>query len=90
MEKTKITITIEQDGQTVAGLATGEETQENKEAENVDFSDSEEMTEAEAERYAVASDLANVCEYLEDSEVIKIRLIVSKAQARKEREGSGG
>lgn len=90
MGKTKITITIEQDGQTVAGLAVGEETQENKEAENVDFSDSEEMTEVEAERYAVASDLANVCEYLEDSEVIKIRLIVSKAQARKEREENGG
>lgn len=44
-----------------------------------------ELTEDEAQRYAVASDLANVCEYLEDSEVIKIRLIVSKAQARKER-----
>ncbi len=90
MEKTKITITIEQDGQTVAGLATGEETPENREAENADFSDSKEMTEAEAERYAVASDLANVCEYLEDSEVIKIRLIVSKAQARKEREERSG
>lgn len=90
MEKTKITITIEQDGQTVAGLAIGEETPENREAENVDFSDGKEMTEAEAERYAVASDLANVCEYLEDSEVIKIRLIVSKAQARKERGENGG
>ncbi len=68
MEKTKITITIEQDGKTA-----GEET-----------------PEAEADRYAVASDLANVCEYLEDSEVIKIRLIVNKAQARKEREENGG
>lgn len=87
MEKTKITITIEQDGQTVAGMTTGEETQENRAAENADFSEREEMTEDEAERYAVASDLANVCEYLEDSEVIKIRLIVSKAQARKERAG---
>lgn len=90
MEKTKITITIEQDGQTVAGMTTGEETQENRAAENADFSEREEMTEDEAERYAVASDLANVCEYLEDSEVIKIRLIVSKAQARKERGENGG
>lgn len=84
MKKTKITITIEQDGQTAARLATGEET-----PENVDFSESGEMTEAEAERYAVASDLANVCEYLEDSEVIKIKLIIQKAQARKERAERG-
>ena len=89
MEKTKITITIEQDGQTVAGLATGEETQENRAAENADFSESGEMTEDEAERYAAASDLANVCEYLEDSEVIKIKLIIQKAQARKERAERG-
>ncbi len=47
--------------------------------------DDEEITEQEAEQYAVASDLANVCEYLEDSEVIKIKLIIQKAQARKER-----
>lgn len=52
-------------------------------------SDDEEMTEAEAERYAAASDLANVCEYLEDSEVIKIKLIIQKAQARKERAERG-
>lgn len=89
MGKTKITITIEQDGQTVAGLATGEETPENREAENADFSERGEMTEDEAERYAVASDLANVCEYLEDSEVIKIKLIIQKAQARKERAERG-
>ena len=89
MEKTKITITIEQDGQTVAGLATGEGTQENRAAENADFSERGEMTEDEAERYAVASDLANVCEYLEDSEVIKIKLIIQKAQARKERAERG-
>ena len=89
MEKTKITITIEQNGQTVVRLATGEETQENRAAENADFSERGEMTEDEAERYAVASDLANVCEYLEDSEVIKIKLIIRKAQARKERAERG-
>lgn len=50
------------------------------------YSDSDkELTEDEAERYAVASDLANICDYLEDSEVIKIKLIIQKAQARKER-----
>lgn len=41
-------------------------------------------TPEEAERYKVASDLATVCDYLEDSEIIKIRLIVSKCEARKE------
>lgn len=90
MEKTKITITIEQDGKTAAETTAGEETPENRRAAITDFSEIGEMTEAEADRYAVASDLANVCEYLEDSEVIKIRLIVNKAQARKEREENGG
>lgn len=45
-----------------------------------------EYTQEEAERYKTASDLANVCEYLEDSEIIKIRLIISKCEARKEAE----
>lgn len=48
-----------------------------------DDPDDQELTEAEEERYAVASDLANVCEYLEESEVIKIKLIIQKAQERK-------
>lgn len=90
MEKTKITITIERDGKTAVETTAGEETPENMGEGSVNFSENGEMTEAEADRYAVASDLANVCEYLEDSEVIKIRLIVSKAQARKERKENGG
>lgn len=49
------------------------------------LNDDEDITEEQAERYAVASDLANVCDYLEDSEVIKIKLIIQKAQVRKER-----
>lgn len=52
--------------------------------------DGEIVTEEEAERYAVASDLANVCEYLKESEVIAIRLTIQKAQARKERAENGG
>lgn len=83
MGKTKITITIEQDGQTVAGLATGEETQENRVAENADFSESGEMTEDEAERYAAASDLANVCEYLEDSRSYKNKTDYSESAGKK-------
>lgn len=42
----------------------------------------------EDERAALVSDLANCCEYLEASEVIKIRLIVSKAEKRKEMDGA--
>ncbi len=86
--ETQITITIKQDGQVVAGLGMGEKTpdiESDAAAGYITHSDDEEMTEAEAERCAVASDLANVCEYLEDSEVIKIKLIIQKAQARKER-----
>lgn len=84
----QIVITIKQDGYTVAG--TGIENKKHEDESDTTagytiYSDDEEMTEREAEQYAVASDLANVCEYLEDSEVIKIKLIIQKAQARKER-----
>lgn len=47
-----------------------------------------EFTQEEAERYKIASDLATVCDYLEDSEIIKIRLIVSKCEKRKEEKES--
>lgn len=87
--ETQITITIKQDGQIVAGPGTGAdapESENNTTADYIIHSDGDKgITEGEAERYAVASDLANVCEYLEDSEVIKIRLIIQKAQTRKER-----
>lgn len=49
---------------------------------------SAEQEAGEDERDALVSDLANCCEYLEESEVIKIRLIVSKAQKRKEMDGA--
>lgn len=55
------------------------------ETDHTFHSEDDEITEDEAERYAVASDLADVCEYLEDSEVIRIKLIIQKAQERKER-----
>lgn len=42
-------------------------------------------TQEEEERFRIASDIANVCDYLEDNEVIKIRLIISKCEARKEK-----
>lgn len=52
-----------------------------------DSIDEETENEYELEEpYKTASDLANVCEYLENSEIIKIRLIISKCEARKEKE----
>ncbi len=88
--ETKIIITI--NGQTVAGLGVEKapDKEDNTAAGCTIYSDDDkEMTEEEVERYEVASDLANVCDYLEDSEVIKIKLIIQKAQARKERAERG-
>ena len=85
----EIKITIKENGETLTEVkqAAGSPNIESGTAAGYTIhSDNEEMTEDEAERYAVASDLTNVCEYLEDSEVIKIKLIIQKAQARKERD----
>lgn len=91
MTETEIKITIRQDGKVVTEMGAGTgKTSENGCGNESRAAAGETMTEAEAERYAIASDLANVCEYLEESEVIKIRLIVSKAQARRERAENGG
>lgn len=81
-------ITVKEDGEILTEVrrAAGEPDNESNAAlGDTIYSDGEEITEDEAERQAVASDLANVCEYLEDSEVIKIKLIVQKAQERKRR-----
>lgn len=43
------------------------------------------MTQEEAERYEAASDLANYCEYMEEAELIKLKLLVERCKARKER-----
>ncbi len=59
----------------------------NTQPKNVEDIEDEErtFTKEQSDRYEIASDLATVCEYLEDSEIIKIRLIISKCKARKER-----
>lgn len=89
MEKqAEINISFKKDGEITVKItqAAGASSNESGEAAgNIIYTDDTEMTEDEAERYAVASDLANVCDYLEDSEVIKIKLIIQKANARKER-----
>lgn len=45
-----------------------------------------ELTQEEAERFETASDIANYCEYLEENELIQLKLIAAKCKARKERE----
>lgn len=61
--------------------------EKNTQPQSVEDTEDEErtFTKEQSDRYEIASDLATVCEYLEDSEIIKIRLIVSKCKARKDR-----
>lgn len=86
-------ITIKEDGEILAEVKQAADTPDNESNTAAGYKiysdDDKDITEEEAERYAAASDLANVCEYLEDSEVIKIKLIIRKAQARKERAEHG-
>lgn len=92
MKEIEITtkIIVKEDGETLAEVkqaAGAPDSESSGAAGYIIYSDDEDITETEAERYAVASDLANVCDYLEESEVIKLKLIIQKAQARKERAG---
>ena len=80
MQETQITITVRSDGSGEVPCVTVNNAQQGQQDEEINN-----YTAEEQERFAVASDLANVCEYLEESEVIKIRLIVQKCEARKER-----
>ena len=75
----KAIITLENETEIKKFMAAGHETTEEGENEEPEY------TQEEAERYKIASDLATVCDYLEDSEIIKIRLIVQKCAARKEK-----
>lgn len=83
------TITVKGDGEilTETKQAAGTQGSESSTAAALQQKSGEEITEEQEERYAVASDIAEVCDYLTDSEVIKIRLIVSKARERAQREG---
>lgn len=84
------TITVKADGEVLAETkqaAGAPDNESSAAAGDTVYSATEEVTEEQAERYAVASDLAEVCDYLTESEVIKIRLIISKAMERAQREG---
>lgn len=78
----KAVITLENEKE-INRFMTGKNTQ----PQSVEDTEDEErtFTKEQSDRYEIASDLATVCEYLEDSEIIKIRLIVSKCKARKDR-----
>lgn len=77
---TKIRVKDEKEIETVVNAMPEDSDGENSEVAGVSVS--ERMMETEGERQAIVSDLANICEYLTDSEVIKIRLIISKAEKR--------
>lgn len=80
-------IIVKEDGEVLAEVkpAAGMPDNEDESAAGYTIYSDDDMTEDEMERAKVASNLANVCEYLKDSEVISIKLIIQKAQARKER-----
>lgn len=94
MKETEITIRIKEDGKVsteVKQEAGAQDNESTAEAGYTIYSDDDpddtEVSEEEAERHAIVSDLADVCDYLEEKEVIKIKLIIRKAQERKERDG---
>lgn len=80
--ETQITVTIKQDGKEVTTKNWKEE--ENDPRYHI-CSDNEEVTEEEAEKQAAVSDLADVCEYLEEKDIIAIKIMAQKARKRKER-----
>lgn len=83
MAKTQITVTIEQDGDVKTEISSGaDETYPPEEGIKKCIP----LYPEEDERHAVVSHLANVCEYLKESEVITIQTIIGKAWARRERE----
>lgn len=83
--ETQIIVTIKQDGKKVEEKRWEEE--ESYPGYHIYSDDDEEITEEEAERQAAVSDLADICEYLEEKDVIAIKLIIQRARKRKERAG---
>lgn len=80
------TVTVKENGKIKSEITKHVGVEDKKETENSAVAAGQPMAEISkenVERYAVATDLANVCEYLEDSEIIKIKLIINKAEKRK-------
>ncbi len=85
------TITVKENGETIveSKQAAGGPDNASEAAAGIYSSDNTQIAEEDAERYNLVSDLANICEYLTDSETIKIRLIINKAQERKSKKEGG-
>ncbi len=60
-------------------------TDKKDEAAEVEDAEELQLTQEEADRYEAASDLADCCEYLTEPELISLKLLVQKCQARRER-----
>lgn len=75
-------VIIEIEDEKKVKVAKDGEGEQTKQMEEIDL---EGLTQEEAERYEAASDLANCCEYMEEAELIKLKLLVERCKARKER-----
>lgn len=75
-------IIIEIDGEKKAKVVKDGEGEQLKQTEEMEL---EGLTQEEAERYEVTSELANYCEYMEEAELIKLKLLVERCKARKKR-----
>ncbi len=76
------TITVKENGEIKAEVTKHTDTESDAEQSAAGQGETK-MQKEDEERYAAVSELANVCEYLTDSEVIKIRLMIKKAEERK-------
>lgn len=87
----KIIITIEQDDTHIlpaiqlAGALGETEDQITADQKEEQEEQPKHITKEQNERYNLASDLANVCEYMDDADVMKIKVIVDKCNTRKKK-----
>lgn len=86
--ETQITITIKQDGKEVITKKQEVEDAYTFECHAPSTADKE-ITEEEMEKELAVSNLASVCEYLEDKDIIAIKIMAQKARKRKERMENG-
>lgn len=86
--ETQITITIKQDGKEATTKKQEVEDANTFEYHAPSITDKE-ITEEEMEKQAAVSDLADVCEYLEEKDIIAIKIMAQKARKRKERLENG-
>lgn len=89
MQEIQVTtvITVKENGENESDVTKHVGTEDKEETEDRTMAAGQitaEISKENAERYAVVSNLATVCEYLTDSEIIKIKLIIKRAETRKD------